>query len=121
MLAAYVSIAWKRIGLSKGLFCRLILRISSAARKPHLPSLKAKSSFLKQLKKLDPQLVEEVEEKVVLFRNRANHRKLHVHKLKGPLAGFWGFSVNYRFRVIFKWLSKSEAGLLQIGDHSVYN
>jgi addiction module RelE/StbE family toxin len=78
-------------------------------------------SFLKQLKKLDRALVDEVEEKIELFRNPAHHTHLRVHKLKGALQGKYSFSVNYRFRIVFVWLSKNEAGLLRIGDHSIYD
>ena len=78
-------------------------------------------SFLKQLKKLDVPLAHEAEEKIARFKDLKNHKSLHVHKLKGPLDGFLSFSVNYRFRIVFKWLSKREAALLQIGDHATYD
>jgi len=78
-------------------------------------------SFLKQLKKCEKRLQEEATEKIKLFRDRANHKMLEVHKLKGKLAGKYGFSVNYRDRVVFKWLADNTAGLLAIGDHSVYD
>lgn len=77
-------------------------------------------SFLSQLKKLPTELQHETIEKAALFKNRTNHKRLKVHKLKGRLAGKWSFSVNYTYRVVFKWLSDSEAGFLAIGDHDVY-
>ncbi|MBI2005043.1 hypothetical protein HYS79_02715 [Patescibacteria group bacterium] len=51
-----------------------------------------------------------------------NHEWLHVHKLKGPLAGRRGFSVNYRYRIVFSYTDKSkgEVILLAVGDHEVY-
>lgn len=78
-------------------------------------------AFLRQLKKLPPELREEAAEKIILFRNKSNHAQLKVHKLKGELAGRWSFSVNYRDRIVFKWLSDNAAGLLAIGDHSIYD
>jgi len=78
-------------------------------------------AFLNQLKKLPRELQQEAIEKVAAFKSRSNHRQLKVHKLKGKLAGKWSFSVNYRDRIVFKWLSENEAGLLAIGDHSIYD
>ena len=78
-------------------------------------------AFLRQLKKSSPELRREAQEKIALFKNRSNHRRLKVHKLKGDLVGKWSFWVNYHDRVVFKWLSDNEAGLLAIGDHSIYD
>lgn len=78
-------------------------------------------AFLRQLNKLSAELQDDAQEKIALFKNRSNHRRLEVHKLKGELAGKWSFSVNYRDRIVFKWLSDNEVGLLAIGDHTIYD
>lgn len=81
-----------------------------------------KSSFLRQLKKLSPSLREEAIEKVELFKNSTHHAALRVHALKGSLKGWWSFSVNYRYRIIFLWEKKNMSAVLwAIGDHSVYD
>ena len=77
-------------------------------------------SFLRQLKKLPPALQRETLEKVLLFKNKKNHRQLEVHKLKGKLKEKWSFSVNHSYRVVFKWLPNDSAGLLAVGDHDIY-
>lgn len=77
-------------------------------------------AFLNQLKKLPGELQYEAIEKIALFKNRSNHRQLKVHKLKGKMAGKWSFSVNYSYRIVFKWFPDGAAGLLAIGDHDVY-
>lgn len=78
------------------------------------------SPFLRQLKKLDPDLQEEVVEKVALFEKDPTYPALKVHKLKGRLKDRWSFSVNYKTRIVFQYLSKNEAVLLAVGDHDVY-
>ena len=78
-------------------------------------------SFVRQFKKLEANLQEEVLEKIELFKNAQNHKTLKVHGLKGRLKGRWSFSVNYRFRIVFSYTSKSTAVLLAVGDHSVYD
>lgn len=79
-----------------------------------------KTRFIHQFNDLDPRLQEEVLEKIELFKDRANHKQLRVHKLKGRLADCFSFSVNYRYRIVFGYLSKDEVALLGVGDHDVY-
>lgn len=76
--------------------------------------------FVKLYKKLPIDLREEVKEKIGLFQSEPNHPFLKTHKLKGSLKVFYSFSVNYRYRVIFEYLSKNEVVLLAVGDHDVY-
>lgn len=78
--------------------------------------------FLRMLKALPALLQEEAIEKIEQFKDEKNHAALKVHKLKGRLAGRYGFSVNYHVRIIFTFLKTKprEALLLAIGDHDVY-
>ena len=77
-------------------------------------------AFLRQMKKLTPTLQEEVFEKTELLKDSKNHKSLKVHKLKGPFIGCYGFSVNYKIRIVFEYISKDEIVFHSIGDHSVY-
>ena len=79
-----------------------------------------KPTFLRQYNNLEPQLQEEVTEKIKLFKNPKNHKRLKVHKLKGHLSGRYSFSVNYKMCIVFFYLSKKEAILLVLGDHDIY-
>lgn len=77
-------------------------------------------AFRRQFYALDASLQEEAREKIALLKDLANHRQLKVHKLHGPLQGRFSFSVNYRYRIVFAYLSKKEVVLHAIGDHEVY-
>lgn len=77
--------------------------------------------FIRQIKKLEDSLVQEVIEKIELFKDPKNHNLLKVHKLHGPLKGRYSFYVNYKIRVVFDYVSKKEAMLFAVGDHDVYN
>ena len=81
-----------------------------------------KPSFLRQLKKLDSTLQEEVLEKIDLFKDPRNHKALEVHPLHGRMTGKFSFSVDFRNRVAFKYPEKDKtvAVLLAVGDHSIY-
>ncbi|OGZ15703.1 MAG: hypothetical protein A3J08_01490 [Candidatus Lloydbacteria bacterium RIFCSPLOWO2_02_FULL_51_11] len=80
-----------------------------------------KPTFVRQFDKLESVLQEEVEEKIELLKDKENHKLLKIHKLHGRLAKWYSFSVNYRIRIIFSYLSKQEIVLLAIGDHEVYD
>ena len=80
-----------------------------------------KPTFVRQFENLDPDLQEEVLEKITLFQNKKNHRLLKVHKLKGKLAGRHSFSVNYKTRIVFSYVNTRVVVFLAIGDHAVYN
>lgn len=77
--------------------------------------------FVRQYKKLEPNLQNEVGEKISLFQKDAFHPFLKTHKLKGRLKDRWSFSVNYQYRIVFIYLSNKEVAFLAVGDHSIYD
>ena len=77
--------------------------------------------FIRHLNRLDPKLQLEAIEKIELFKDKKNYRQLKIHRLHGRLAGRYSFSVNYKTRIVFSYLSKNEVVLLAIGDHAVYD
>ena len=80
-----------------------------------------KPTFIRQFKRLDPGLQQEVNEKIEFFKDGQNLTQLRIHKLHGRLAGRYSFSVNYKTRIVFCYLSKKEVALLAIGDHAIYD
>lgn len=78
-------------------------------------------TFVRQFKTLEKNLQDEVIEKIELFRDRENHKSLKVHKLHARLAGRFGFWVNYKFRIVFIYLSPDAVVLLAVGDHDIYS
>lgn len=79
-----------------------------------------KPSFIKEFNKLEKDLKEEVLEKIEMFKNISNHKKLKVHKLNGRFNKFYSFSVNYNYRIVFEYKTKKEIHFLDIGDHDIY-
>ena len=76
--------------------------------------------FVRQFKKLDPALQEEVLEKIKLFQDENNHQSLKMHKLHGVFKTCYSFSVNYKTRIVIDYLTKNEVSLLAVGDHDLY-
>lgn len=54
-----------------------------------------------------------------LFRKDVFHPLLKTHKLKGRLRGHYSFSVNYNYRILFKFY-KNSVIFLDIADHDLY-
>jgi mRNA-degrading endonuclease YafQ of YafQ-DinJ toxin-antitoxin module len=79
-----------------------------------------KATFVKQINKLEKALIDEVFEKIELFKNQENHKLLKVHKLHGGFLGCFSFSVNYKIRIVFEHGIKNEIVFLAIGDHDLY-
>lgn len=79
-----------------------------------------KPTFIRQYKKLPLGLQEEIKEKLSLFAKNPKHPFLKTHKLKGRLKKFYSFSVNYEYRIVFMFESKTSAVMLAVGDHDVY-
>jgi plasmid maintenance system killer protein len=77
--------------------------------------------FFRELNKLETNLKDEVFEKIELFKNLSNHKQLKVHKLHGQFRNQYSFSVNYKYRIVFSYSSKSKVNILSVGDHSIYN
>lgn len=80
-----------------------------------------KPTFVRQFKRLEPGLQQETTEKIELFKDKKNYKQLKVRQLHGRLVGRYSFSVNYKTRIVFSYLSKNDAVLLAIGDHDVYD
>lgn len=78
------------------------------------------SQFRRMFKKLEDSLQLEALEKISFLEADINLEQLHIHKLKGRLKDRYSFSVNYKTRIVFCYLSKDEVALLAIGSHDIY-
>ncbi len=85
-----------------------------------MPTLLYTPKFIRQWKKLEPELQEEVELCLAELRKNPKLLSLKVHKLTGKLKGFLSCSVNYRYRIIFEWDDQRTIAVLSVGNHDVY-
>lgn len=77
-------------------------------------------NFIRLFNKLENSLQDEVVYKINIFTNKNNHQSLQVHKLKGRMKGLYSFSVNYRYRIVFEYISDKKVYLESVGDHNIY-
>lgn len=76
--------------------------------------------FQKEYRRLPDIVKDKTEEKEKIFRINPFDKRLKTHKLGGRLTGFWAFSIDYRYRIIFEFIDKKKVIFHVVGDHSVY-
>lgn len=77
-------------------------------------------NFLRNYRRLSDTIRDKAEEKEVIFRKDPFDVRLKTHKLSGAFIGFWSFSVDYHYRIIFEFKNKHMVIFHKIGDHSIY-
>lgn len=76
--------------------------------------------FEKNFKNLPRNLKEKATKKILQFEKDPDYPSLKTHKLKGDLEGLWAFSINRDYRVMFRFIKKSEVIYYDIGTHDIY-
>jgi mRNA-degrading endonuclease YafQ of YafQ-DinJ toxin-antitoxin module len=75
--------------------------------------------FVKMFRGLPNPIQKLAIDREAIFRCDPFSKSLSTHKLKGDLTGYHAFSVNYNYRIIFRFVDGDVLFLL-IGDHSIY-
>lgn len=78
------------------------------------------SDFKKAFRKLPRHIQDAAIKKDVIFRQDAFATSLRTHKLKGPLEGYWSYSLNIAYRVLFRFIQDDEVIYYDIGTHEIY-
>jgi mRNA-degrading endonuclease YafQ of YafQ-DinJ toxin-antitoxin module len=78
------------------------------------------SNFLKEAKKLPPEILTIFEKKEILFRFNPLHPSLRLHQLHGELKELWSISLTQSYRAIFKRQSNGDILFISIGKHDIY-
>lgn len=79
------------------------------------------SKFAREYNKLPVTLKEIAERQEMLFRTDPFHPHLKTHKLQGKLGGFWAFSLDYRYRIIFEFFENDTVHFHSVGTHAIYD
>ena len=78
------------------------------------------SDFSKSFRKLPLPIQNLAIRKDQWFRDDAFDARLKTHKLKGVLEGYWSYSVNLQYRVLFRFINNHEVLYYDIGTHGIY-
>ncbi len=77
-------------------------------------------SFVRALNKLlsgNPDLENQIKNKLEIFRNNPFDPTLRTHKLKGKLSDYRSFSITGDLRIVFEFTEEGYALLSDIGTH----
>lgn len=77
-------------------------------------------TFAKNYRKLPLLIRQKAEKKEFIFRQDPFSPNLKTHKLSGKLEEYWSFSINYQYRIVFRFTAKGEILFVDVGTHSVY-
>lgn len=77
-------------------------------------------TFRKQFSKLSLSVCLLAQEKTLIFKNNPFDARLKTHKLHGMEKESWAFSLNYSYRIKFKFLGNGEVLFVEIGKHDIY-
>lgn len=77
-------------------------------------------NFNNYKKKLSGKKLNNLKEKLLVFRENPFDSRLKTHKLKGNLKGYWSFSISRSDRILFRFLDNETVFFIDIGDHRVY-
>jgi len=78
------------------------------------------SRFARDYKKLPLNIKRLAEKKELIFRKNPFDSRLKTHKLKGALSGFFSFSINQKYRIIFEIVDSNTIWFHSVGDHVIY-
>lgn len=78
------------------------------------------TKFEKEYRKLPKKIKLAAEKKEKLFRKDPYFAQLKTHKLTGKLKGYWSFSVNYSYRIVFEFADEKIVWFHSVGTHGIY-
>ena len=76
--------------------------------------------FLRALKKLPVQVKLLAATRELIFRKDCFDSRLETHKLGGKYKEHWAFSIDYHYRIMFRFLSDTEVLFEDTDNHKIY-
>jgi mRNA-degrading endonuclease YafQ of YafQ-DinJ toxin-antitoxin module len=83
-------------------------------------SIAVASRYVRSFRNLTPRLQNRLITRERFFRVDALDPKLGTHKLQGPLAEFWSYRIDRRYRVLFEFTGPDSVLYHDVGLHDVY-
>ncbi len=78
------------------------------------------NKFTSSYRKLPEAVKLESEIKEKLFNKDPFEASLKTHKLIGRLKGYWAFSINNKYRIIFDFIKNKKVVFHKAGTHNIY-
>jgi len=78
------------------------------------------SCFVRAYKKLSENIKSRAKQQEKIFLDNPFDPRLKTHKLKGELKDFWSYSINYQYRILFRFINHNEVIYYDVGTHEIY-
>ena len=77
---------------------------------------------MKRFRKFPPEIKDKLCKKIKIFEKDPFDPRLKTHRLQGKLYGYFAFSIDYSYRVIFRPSDeeKNYFEIINVGQHSMY-
>lgn len=99
---------------------KIVPSLSQLLKWMEITTVHITSDFTKSFKKLPRNIQERAENKDRLFREEPFQPSLKTHALRGALEGYLSYSINFHYRVLFKFLGQQTVIYYDIGTHEIY-
>ena len=76
--------------------------------------------FIKAYKSLPAEIQLRAKQKEKIFRTNPFDTRLKTHRLKGRLSDYWSYSIDYRYRIVFRFIDEETVIYYNIGTHDIY-
>ena len=83
-------------------------------------TLHPSSRFKRSFKRMPSDVKQDFAKKIRIFKKFPFDPSLHTHKLSGGLADYYAFYLKDGFRVLFDFIERDTALLVNIGNHNDY-
>ena len=76
--------------------------------------------FVKAYRNLPEKIRLYAKQKEEIFKVDPFDNRLKTHKLKGRFRKLWPYSINYQYRIVFRFIDDETVIYYNIGTHDVY-
>lgn len=76
--------------------------------------------FIKAYKSLHEEIKVRSKHREKIFKANPFDSRLKTHRLKGKLKDYWSYSVDYQYRILFRFIDNETVLYHDIGTHDIY-
>jgi len=76
--------------------------------------------FQREYQSFSEEIRKKAKERERIFRKNPFDSRLKTHKPHGPFGGFWAFSIDYHYRIVFEFAQSDLVYFHAVGTHDVY-
>ncbi len=76
--------------------------------------------FIRAYKSLPEKIKLRAKQREKIFKANPYDPRLNTHRLKGRFKNYWSYSINYEYRIMFRFIDDETVLYHDIGTHDIY-